>query len=54
MNNTLEAAFKLGYRRALEDAIFEMEIREHFHEASLLRDLMKTLVNEDDRERTHS
>lgn len=51
MKDNLEAAFNLGYRRALEDAIFEMEVREHFHEASLLRQLMKTLVKDNGPER---
>jgi hypothetical protein len=51
--NDVEKAFWHGYERALNDAIFEMEIREHFHEASILRRLMATLIGKRN-ERTDS
>lgn len=43
---TIEKSFWHGYKRALEDAVFELEIREHFTEASLLRQLIKTMVRD--------
>ena len=48
---TIEKSFWHGYKRALEDAVFELEIREHFNEASLLRQLIKTMVQDHGQEK---